>query len=49
MAKGGMRGEEGCVVKGGMCLPGECEWQERRPLQWVVLILLECISCHMVG
>ena len=42
VAKGTMHGEGGCG-KGGHVLPGGCEWQERRPLQWVVRILLECI------
>ena len=42
MAKGGMCGEEGHAWPGGMC-GRERAWQERRPLQRTVRILLECI------
>ena len=44
---GGMHGR-GCVWWGGCawqgaCVAGGCVWQERRPLQRMVRILLECI------
>ena len=40
-----MRGERGGVPKGGGGIHGRgmCAWQERRPLQRRVRILLECI------
>ena len=37
VAKGGMHGEGGVHGRGNV-------WQERRALQWMVHILLECIS-----
>ena len=44
MVKGGMCGKEGVHGKGGACMGGGGHvWQERRPLQWTVRILLECI------
>ena len=44
--KGGMHGEGGHVWQRGRAWRkggGERAWQERRPLQWAVRILLECI------
>ena len=49
MARGTVHGKGGAyVVKGGICGEGACvargrAWQERRPLQRTVRILLECI------
>ena len=50
VAKGACMVKGACEVKGGMGGKGACmaggrghAWQERRPLQWTVRILLECI------
>ena len=37
-----------CMAKGGMYGEGHA-WQERRPLQWTVRILLECILAYTAG
>ena len=33
---------QGCALQGA-CMAGGCAWQQRRPLQRTVRILLECI------
>ena len=33
----------GACVAEGACVAGGHAWQERRPLQWAIRILLECI------
>ena len=48
VAKGGVHGEGGHTWQRGACMAGGCTWwgsawQERRPLQRTVRILLECI------
>ena len=51
MAKGGVHGEGACMAKGDMHGEGGacvakgrgCAWQERRPLQRMVRILLQCV------
>ena len=43
---GGVQGGhawQGACVAAGVCGEGGCVWQERRPLQRTVRILLECI------
>ena len=43
MAKGGVHGEGGRCDKGGGKQGRGRVWQERRPLQWTLRILLKCI------
>ena len=44
---GGVCGGGGACMAGGLCGRGHA-WQERRPLQWTVRILLECFLVKCV-
>ena len=50
--QGGMHGQgvhgRGMCGGGRACVPGGCAWQERRPLQWTVRILLDCILVYIL-